>query len=42
MCGVIPVWLHDVRRIVFFFAFGIVILISKDLVPVGGVGGGEL
>jgi len=42
MRGLIPVWLRDVRRIVFSFAFGIVILTSKDLVPVGGVGGGEL
>jgi hypothetical protein len=36
MRGVIPVWLRDVRRIVFFFAFGILMLTSKDLLPVGG------
>jgi hypothetical protein len=42
MRGVIPLWLRDVRRIVFFFAFGIAKLTSHDLVPVGGGGGGEL
>ena len=39
MHGVIPVWLCDVRRNVFFFAFGVGMLTSKDLVPVGWVGG---
>lgn len=42
MRGVNRVWLRDVRRIVFFFAVGIVMLISKDLIPAGGVGGGGL
>ena len=36
MRGVIPVWLRDVGRIVFLFVFGIVMLPSKDLVPMGG------
>jgi mannose/fructose/N-acetylgalactosamine-specific phosphotransferase system component IID len=39
MRGVIHVWLRDVCRIVFFFAFGIVMLTSKWVG--GGVGWGR-